>query len=388
MTSPKRKRPTQSAPWAHAVVRWAAGACVASVAGLGCAPDSGALGGVVETAHLRITNSTGNPICAGTSRLLETELERIAEALELPLWPEDEKLEVRFGQEAVAEVCTSWEPGSVAGCVGGNDDARVVAAIEVAYTASHELVHAVRLENGRWSTALFEEGVAELLEGSGGFPVYVRYPHGGADVGPLELLELSREEINQYYVSARSFVSWLWETEGRSRLMGLLNDPDFEGAAAAPSLFEQHFGMSLAEAEQAWRFDERPDPIWGTACIPERTYSLADGPVELSGDLDCGDTTAYGGAYFVALWPMCLEVPETTRVRISFEAAHGRFQVLGRESCDAGSAGAEAYRDKYMDAGDVLEQDIAGCRYRMLLSSSEPDYSPTPYAIRIEEVSR
>jgi hypothetical protein len=363
---------------------WVLGACVASVAGLGCAPDSG--DGVVETAHLRISNSTGNPICAGTSRLLETELERIAEALELPLWPEDEKLEVRFGQEAVAEVCTSWEPGSVAGCVGGNDDARVVAAIEVAYTASHELVHAVRLENGRWSTALFEEGVAELLEGSDGFPVYVRYPHGGADMGPLELLELSRAEINRHYVSAMSFVSWLWETEGRSTLMGLLNDPDFEGAAAAPSLFEQHFGMSLAEAEQAWRFDERPDPIWGTACIPERTYSLANGPVELSGDLDCEDPLVYGASHNMSLWPMCLEVPETTRVRIAFEAEHGRLQVLWREACEPGPSSAEAGRDKNLQAGETRETDIVGCRFRMLVKSDEPGFPPTPYAIRIEEI--
>jgi hypothetical protein len=228
--------------------------------------------------------------------------------------------------------------------------------------------------------------VAELLTGSDGFPVYVRYPHGGADMGPLELLELSRPEINRYYVSAMSFVSWLWETEGRSRLMGLLNDPGFEGAAAAPALFEQHFGMTLAEAEQAWRFDERPDPIWGTPCIPERTYSLANGPVELSGDLDCDEPLVYGASSWMSLWPMCLEVPQTTRVRIAFEAEHGRLELLWREPCNPGPSSPEAGRDKYLNAGESRETDIVGCRFRMLLHSPEPGFPPTPYTIRIEEI--
>jgi hypothetical protein len=131
-----------------------------------------------------------------------------------------------------------------------------------------------------------------------------------------------------------------------------------------------------------------PDPIWGAPCLPERTWSLADGPVEISGDFDCREPTVYGASYFMKLWPMCLEVPETTRVSIAFEAEHGELQVLSREPCDAGPAGAEAYRDKRVAAGDdVLEEDIAGCRYRMLLSSDEPGFPATPYTIRIEEIS-
>jgi hypothetical protein len=258
---------------------------------------------------------------------------------------------------------------------------------ELAYTASHELVHAVRQENDVRSTTAFEEGLAELLSASDGFPVYVNYPQGEPAVGPLELLEIPREDFHiGYYVSSQNFVSWLWETEGRSNLMGYLNDPAFDGVDSAPPLFEQHYGRTLAEVEQAWRVDERPDPIWGTPCITERTYSLADGPVELSGDFDCSEPTVYGASYNMSLWPMCLEVPENTRVRISFESDHGRFQILSREPCEAGPAGAEAYRAKSLVAGDVLEEDIAGCRYRMLMKSDESGFAATPYRIRIEEV--
>jgi len=366
---------------------WAVRLALLASMGSACAPDPAPSDdGVVQTAHLRITTTTGNPICAGTPILLERELQRIAAAMELPLWPEDDELDVRFGRDAVAEVCTSWDPDDILGCVGSDDDGAVAAAVEVASIASHELVHAVRLRNEIWSTVMLEEGLAEILSGSDGFPYSARYPHGDPFYGPVELLQIPREDFAPYYVHAASFVSWLWETEGRASLMAYVNDPAFDGAESATPLFEQHFGLPLPDAEQVLAVDERPDAIWGAPCIPEHTYSLADGPVELSGDFDCSEPSVYGAASWMSLWPMCLEVPQTMRVRISFEADHGRFQVFSREACDAGPVGVEAYRPKLMQAGDVLEEDIAGCRHRMLLHSSEPGFPTTPYTIRIEEI--
>jgi hypothetical protein len=353
----------------------------------GCAPD-GDPDGAVETAHFRITTTTGNPICAGTPLLLESEVVRIAEALELSLWAEDDKLDVRFGEDSVAEVCSDSEYEHVNGCVRGDDSDFVVASTELAYTALHELVHAVRAKNGLWSAIVFEEGLAEIASGSDGFPVYVHYPHGEPYVGPVELLGLPRSEFELgFYVPAESFVSWLWETHGRSPLMSFMNDPLLSDVEAVLAGFEEHFGQSLAEAEQAWRIDDRPDPIWGAPCLPERTWSLADGPVEVSGDFDCREPTVYGAAYFMALWPMCLEVPENTRVRLSLDAAHGQLQVLWREPCDPDPASAEAGRDKRVDAGETIEADIVGCRFLMRLSSQEPGFPSTPYTIRIEEIA-
>jgi hypothetical protein len=247
-------------------------------------------------------------------------------------------------------------------------------------------VHAVRRRNLSLGPALFEEGLAQVLSGSDGFPLYVLYPHGEPSIGVLELLALPREELNNYYPTAESFVSWLWETHGQPTLMAFMNDPRLPDDEMVPLLFEERFGQSLAEAEQAWSVDDRPDPIWGAPCLPELTYALADGPVEVSGDFDCREPTVYGASSSMALWSMCLDVPETTRIRISFEADHGRFQVLSREPCDVGAAGAEAYRDKYLEAGDVLEEDIVGCRFQMFLFSQEPGFPPTSYTIRIEEV--
>lgn len=381
-----------SSPLEHRAWRLREVTAVALVAAAapGCAPDPEPEPGVVETAHLRLSNTTGNPICAGTSRLLEGELERIATTLGQPLWPEDEKLDARFGQEAVAEVCAGLfgdEADEAYGCAVDFEGEPVIAAVEVSYTAPHELVHAVRRHNQTWSATAFEEGLAELLSGSDGFPIYVSYPRGDPAIGPLRLLEIPREEFHVgYYVASQSFVSWLWEVEGGDELLGYLDDPAFDGVDAALPLFEQHYGYTLAEAEQAYFADDRPDPIWGAPCISDLTYSLADGPVELSGDLDCAAPEVYGASSSMSLWPMCLDVPRTTRVRISFEADHGRLQVFGREPCNAGPAGAEAYGAKLLEAGEVLEEDIAGCRYRMMLFSQEPGFPATPYTVRIEEV--
>jgi hypothetical protein len=368
--------------------------CAAALAlsgvGPACAPDDLEDDGVVETAHLRITSSEDNPICAGTPLLLESELERIAEALELPLWSEDDKLDTRFGVDSVAEVCAPvFEDADEAqGCVRRVNGDLVLAAVEVANTAPHELVHAVRRHSIPQGPHVFEEGLAEVLSGSDGFPLRVRYPHGDAVRGPVELLDVPLAELVYHYPSAASFVSWLWETYDRPTLLSFMNDPAFSDDDAVLPLFEQHFGLSLADAEQAWRSDPRPDPAWGAPCIPERTYSLANGPIELSGDFDCREPTVFGSAYFMSLWPMCLDVTDNTRVAISFEAEHGELQVLGREPCDAGPAGAEAYRDKWVKAGNILEEDLAGCRYRMLVSSQEPGFPATPYTIRIEEIVR
>lgn len=356
-----------------------------SVAGFACVPDGDGLDdGFVETAHLRITTTTDNPICAGTPLLLEGEVVRIAEALDLPLWPEDDKLEVRFGLDAVAEVCTQWDLDEIGGCVEESNDEVIVASKEVAYSTSHEIVHAIRRRNLSLGHPLFEEGLAQISSGSDGFPLYVRYPHGDSHVGVEEMLALPRDF--SHYVWGSSFVSWLWETHGQSSLMAFMNDPRLPDDQAMPLSFEEHFGQTLAEADQAWALDERPDPIWGAPCIPERTHSLADGPVELSGDFDCREPTIYGASTSMSPWSMCLDVPETTRVRVSYEASHGRFQVLSREPCDVGPASAEAYRDKSLDAGDVLEEDIAGCRFQLFLFSQEPGFPPTPYRIRIEEL--
>lgn len=123
-------------------VRWAfnggttrRGACFAALALLGepaCAPNEIEDDGVVETAHLRITTSEDNPICAGTPLLLESEVVRIADALGLPLWSEDDKLDTRFGIDSVAEVCTQWDSDEIGGCVYETNDEVILASKEVA----------------------------------------------------------------------------------------------------------------------------------------------------------------------------------------------------------------------------------------------------------------
>ena len=57
-----------------------------------------------------------------------------------------------------------------------------------------------------------------------------------------------------------------------------------------------------------------------------------------------------------------------------------------REPCDRGPATAEGHQDKYLDAGQTVETDIVGCRFRLLLHSGEQGFPATPYAIQIEDI--
>lgn len=68
------------------------------------------------------------------------------------------------------------------------------------------------------------------------------------------------------------------------------------------------------------------------------------------------------------------------------QADHGQLAVFSHEPCDPGPSSAEADRSKYVEAGEVLEEDIVGCRFQVLLRSQEPGFPATPYVIRIEEL--
>ena len=368
--------------------RWASALGVALA--LACAPaqddDPVVDDGIVETPHLRIiSHEDDKPICAGTGPFLERELLRIAQTLELPLWSEDEPIEVHLGPRAVEELCRELDDPNVVGCAPGSGTDITVAANGFGDTP-HELVHAVRLHSSDLGPALFEEGLAQVLSGTDGYPLYVQYPRGTGWPSPAELIAVPYPDFDGgLYAPAQSFISWLWLTYGRSMLMALVNDPRLpDGDAAA--LFQEHYGISLDEANQGWTQEDAPDPVWGDPCLPERTYTL-DGALEWSGKLDCSDPETIGATISMSIPPMCMVVPETTRVRITFEADHGRLSIVRREPCDLEPTTAEALRDKFLEAGEVREEDIVGCRFWMYLASQEPGFPTTEYAIRVEEIA-
>ncbi|MCB9718256.1 MAG: hypothetical protein H6712_30680 [Myxococcales bacterium] len=340
--------------------------------------------GIVETSHLRITTTEDEPICKGTGPFLQRELERISATLELPLWSPDDKLEVRLGFGAVEELCSAHDPDVINGCA--DLDGKAIASKGVLYSTPHELAHAVRIWNGPLVPRMFEEGLAEILSGSDGYPWYVQFPRGMGWPTPAELLAVPPEEFDlTEYIPSQSFLSWLWLTYGRDQLMALANDPRLADGDPA-TLFEEHYGFSLADANQGWVDEDGPDPVWGAPCLPEQTFTL-DGVFEIDGVLDCADPEVIGATISMSAPPMCLVVPQNTRTRITFEADHGYLSIVEREGCDPGPTSAEATRDKFLDAGETIEQDIAGCRYRMVLASQEPGFPPTEWSIRIEEIA-
>ena len=367
---------------------WVAIAAVAvACAAAGCVDPDADGGQVVETELLRISTTADRPICAGTPIWLDSELGRIGEALSLPLWGSDSKLDVHFGDDAVEALCSNIGlDQSLGGCVGTLEGETFVAVRNVSSVVSHELVHAVRNRNEAWAEIPFEEGVAEILSGSDGLPFIARYPRGAAYTGPMDLLEIPREEFGgELYIPSASFVSWMWEIFGQGELMGFLDDPQI-GEFDVATVFAEHFGMTLGEAEQAWRDYDGDDLSWGRACVPARTHAMEGGVIEIEGDLDCARADILGASAFMKPLPMCIEIPRTMRVRISFEADHGDVSMNAVESCDTSGASSEAVRSKYLSAGEVLEEEIIGCVHRVFLVSQEEGVPATSYVIRVEEL--
>ncbi len=358
----------------------------ALVLSLGCSPADDAPSTVVHTAHARLTTTADQPICRGTPVFVENELTRIAETLDITL-DRSKFIDIRYGSEAVQEGCAFLQyPETAAGCTKGRNEDTEVFAND--YTIVHEYVHAVRARYGHRAHALFEEGIAEVLSGIDGLPQTIEFPNGEPWLGPLDLLEIPRAEYNgPYYFPAKSFTYWLQQTQGLPDLVEFLDEPRGETPTQTSELFAEHFGLILEDAEAMWRTDERPPITIGAPCIAEHTYSLDEGPVRLEGLLDCeGSAQTLGAALGPQLFPMCLDVPANTRVRVSLDADHGTLSLLLREDCMPATPvpNPESYQDKMVTAGEALELEMAGCRWRMLFGSEELD--PTSYAIEIESV--
>ncbi|MCH9684814.1 MAG: hypothetical protein K0V04_25485 [Deltaproteobacteria bacterium] len=301
--------------------------------------------------------------------------------------PSTPKLDMYFGPEATSDVCRSLVSAHdrVNGCTSGLGTSVEVAAAD--YFVIHEFVHAVRATGDQRAPAVFEEGIAELLAGAPGFPAVIDRPRGTPWLGPEQLLQVPNSQFTgEYYPPAASFMSWLWDSFGRKSVSGFLEELTHDDQPGAAASFRTHFGISLAEAEQMWRDDPSPPQTYGTPCIEGRTYTLDDNPLILTGSLDCESDDVLGVGLGMDVLPMCLELERNTRVRVEVDADAGALQLLLREQCQpATSATPQSYQDKRIEAGESVELDMAGCRWRVLFGTD--DQQPTPYRIALSNAN-
>jgi hypothetical protein len=111
-----------------------------------------------ETERLLIFNETGGPICPGTLRALDLEVDRLVRELDLPL---DAPLPFYYGLEPAIEMCDYDSGIQYGGCAKRLGCETFVASSF--FPQVHELVHAIRLRNYLTGPDVLEEGIAVIL---------------------------------------------------------------------------------------------------------------------------------------------------------------------------------------------------------------------------------
>lgn len=342
---------------------------------LGLAACEGAESGVFITDHLVIEPSDSDLICRGTLEDMEVQTMRVAKTLgvEVP-YP----IQVDYGGLAVKEQCDSSR-FPVGGCAQGLDeDTNVAAQPSSIY---HELVHAVRLVNGRRGPAFFEEGIAEVLSASWPLFYYTEIWADGVELGPKELAALPRSEFQPaHYFIAGHFTSWLILTRGEEVVANFLNDDEL--ASDASAAFARHFGLSLDDADAAWRSSSNARYIWGYDCEPR--YALTwDGPtLEFDGKIDCSTSNTTGPINDIMSTRVhCFTLDQPGTVRVELIAPGGLAEFVCRGDITDSPLSFEYFRTLQVPAGEAMELPFEQCAWRLAVKTDVAE--PGDFSLRL-----
>ena len=155
--------------------------------------------------YLDVYLSDGARICQPTLERLDDEVERIAEALGVSPDPED-RIALHYGDWAVKELCDiEAEVGEFrwGGCA--DRDGLWIAAQPGA--ESHEIVHTLRLREGLFGPAYWEEGLATYY---GTFRPYAEFSvWASGDLDPSRSLRTSEYPDQAGYTESAHFIAFL-----------------------------------------------------------------------------------------------------------------------------------------------------------------------------------
>jgi hypothetical protein len=212
---------------------------------------------------------------------MEAQVVRVADILGVEL---DSTIAVYYGPSAVEENC--GEAGGCASSKGASGDFA---------TIPHELVHAVRFIDGGVGTRFFEEGLAGVLQGVTPIPIYWSGQAGSVERGPAMLAMVPWDDFawGDYPVAAH-FVSWLRTEWGDEVLVPFLNDERYLTVEAVDEAFAEHFGLSIDEADSAWRATSAPEYVWGEVCDPARDLAWTGTTLDFAGEVACDLDTTLG----------------------------------------------------------------------------------------------
>jgi hypothetical protein len=218
-------------------------------------------------------------ICGPTLERLDTEVERIAEALGVTLDPE-QRIALHYGDHPVKELCDiEYEIGDFIGGGCADNDGLWIAAQPGA--ESHEIVHTLRIRQGLIGPPYWEEGLATYLGTRRPYSEFSVWASG--DLQPSQSLRSPVYPDQAGYTESAHFITFIDHAYGSdavralSRSLGQDNEP---GAA-----FEQVLGASLEAVEERWKTEA--DHMYDLGPVCEASIAVGAEPVVIRGEIGC-----------------------------------------------------------------------------------------------------
>ncbi|MEX1364226.1 MAG: hypothetical protein AB1Z98_13960, partial [Nannocystaceae bacterium] len=287
-------------------------------------------------AQVEITATQGARLCAGTSAWARAEFARVVEATGMPpLFA----MPVVVGHDAVRQRCTNLgDPRAVLGCTVG--DGGSVRVFTTADALAHELVHALRRQQDLRTIALFEEGFAELVDGSDPYPRWneldpARLPEVWL---PPRLAQLPRLDDGDTYRVAAHFFGALTDEHGPDSVAAFMRGGIDDTPEQALERFELHFGPSLEGQSTVWS-EAGPQGFGRGRLCPDGAEPAPTGPVVLQATVDCDDPQTFGliGAGERAWVRRCVEL-SAGRYEVELAAGRARWESVPQSCAEDSSA--------------------------------------------------
>jgi hypothetical protein len=316
--------------------------------------------------YLDVYLSQGARICPPTLARLDAEVERLAEALGVPLDPE-ERIALHYGDWAVKERCeVEYEVGDFFG--GGCADADGLWIAAQPGAESHEVVHALRVREGLRGPPYWEEGLATYL---GTWRPYAEFSvWASGDLQPSRSLRSPELPDRAGYTEAAHFITFIDQTYGSERVRALsysLGEGVEPGAA-----FEQSLGVSLESVEERWKSEAAHMYDLGPVC--EASIAVGAEPVVIHDEIGCDVPGVLGPmAQMIDTFRgprYCLETPPGTTLTVNARGSieHGvvHARSLPSEACPA----HEPNLGTNVVAGTSHDFETRGCAWSVVYVSS------------------
>ncbi len=331
------------------------------------------------TEHLEVEPSDSDVVCRGSLDDMEAQIVRVAAMLDVDI---PFTIPVYFGQSAVDKHCNAFSDIQLGGCARGlGEDTYVATETLFAY---HELVHAVRLVNGAKGPRFYEEGIANVFSGFRPFPYYVEVYANEITRGPESLSMSAWSDFQgDDYAIAGHFMSWLLNTYGEETVAAFLNDARL--STATDEAFLDHFGLSVHEADTAWRLTSETVYQWGQICDPLRDLAWKGSILEFKGRIDCDASNTIGPGpdlqNTIRSRGNCFSLEAAGDLRVELVAPNGLATIRQQECNPVGPLSPEHFQPKTAKPGEALDLPFAPCTWEIDVSTELT--KPIDFSLRL-----